>query len=155
MSLLNLKIIKLKTSSLILLISIFLIHILWYLLYEITYISYIYSSYIYMPKCTFSPIEYYSKLNFLSQLEISFTAIERPSVLSISILVIKKKNVLGMTLCNSCLDWTVMWTTWRIVWRCKYISVYCWHYSYFYLINFKKAFEEIDRFNEIEIKVKY
>lgn len=155
MSLLNLKIIKLKTSSLILLISIFLIHILWYLLYEITYISYICSSYIYMPKCTFSPIEYYSKLNFLSQLEISFTAIERPSVLSISILVIKKKNVLGMTLCNSCLDWTVMWTTWRIVWRCKYISVYCWHYSYFYLINFKKAFEEIDRFNEIEIKVKY
>ena len=155
MSLLNLKIIKLKTSSLILLISIFLIHILWYLLYEITYISYICSSYIYMPKCTFSPIEYYSKLNFLSQLEISFTAIERPSVLSISILVIKKKSVLGMTLCNSCLDWTVMWTTWRIVWRCKYISVYCWHYSYFYLINFKKAFEEIDRFNEIEIKVKY
>ena len=155
MSLLNLKIIKLKTSSLILLISIFLIHILWYLLYEITYISYICSSYIYMPKCTFSPIEYYSKLNFLSQLEISFTAIERPSVLSISILVIKKKNVLGMTLCNSCLDWTVMWTTWRIVWRCKYISVYCWHYGYFYLINFKKAFEEIDRFNEIEIKVKY
>lgn len=155
MSLLNLKIIKLKTSSLILLISIFLIHILWYLLYEITYISYICSSYIYMPKCTFSPIEYYSKLNFLSQLEISFTAIERPSVLSISILVIKKKNVLGMTLCNSCLDWTVMWTTWRIVWRCKYISVYCWHYSYFYLINFKKAFEEIARFNEIEIKVKY
>ena len=57
-----------------------------------------------MPKCTFSPIEYYSKLNFLSQLEISFTAIERPSVLSISILVRKKKNVLGMTLCNSCLD---------------------------------------------------
>ena len=39
-----------------------------------------------MPKYTFSPIEYYSKLNFLSQLEISFTAIKRPSVLSISIL---------------------------------------------------------------------
>lgn len=45
-----------------------------------------------MPKCTYSPIEYYSKLNFLSQLKISFTAIERPSVLSISILTCHKEN---------------------------------------------------------------